>query len=240
MSFVSNISNTRSSPCPLLAPHCPVNGKPLIWDAIKIHDSVAVVVYNRTSKRLLFVRQFRPAVFFSYLCKSVDTIDLNVFSKDNIHNVNKQLVDNPNLGYTIELCAGILDKQGKSPQEVAKEEIEEEIGYKVELNTVKFISSYRSGVGHSGSLHTVKFISSYRSGVGHSGSLQYLYYCEITDETPKGKGGGIEDESIEVIELSIEEAKKLLYCEDLEAKLSRPTAMLFALCWFFYERLPQL
>ncbi|CAG2178813.1 unnamed protein product [Oppiella nova] len=198
-----------------------INGKPLIWDAIKIHDSVAVIVYNRTSKRLLFVRQFRPAVFFSYLCKSVDTLDLNVFSKDNIHNVNKQLLDNPNLGYTIEICAGILDKQGKSPQEVAKEEIEEEIGYKVELNTVKFISSYRSGVGHSG-------------------SLQYLYYCEITDETPKGKGGGVEDESIEVIELSIEEAKKLLYCEDTEAKLSRPTAMLFALCWFFYERSPQL
>ncbi|CAG2106661.1 unnamed protein product [Medioppia subpectinata] len=174
--------------------HYKMNGKDLIWDCMKIHDSVAILVYNRSSKKLVFVRQLRPAIVFAQLCQSIDSIDLNVFSKENIHKVNQMFEKNPNFGYTLELCAGILDKQGKTPQEVAKEEIAEEIGYVVDLK----------------------------------------------DETPKGKGGGIDDESIEVIELGIEEVRQLLYCDDTTSAISRPTAMLFALSWFLYQHLPTI
>jgi len=198
--------------------HYKLNGRRLTWDAIKVHDSVAIILFNKSSHKLVFVRQFRPAVFMAYLCKSVDS---NVFSKDNIDKVNQLLENDSNLGYTIELCAGIIDKEGKDAKEIAMEEVEEETGYKVHLDSLKFISSFRSGVGVSG-------------------SLLNLYYCEITDETPKGKGGGIGDEQIEVIELTVEEAKKLLFCEDRDAMLSRPAGLLFGLSWFLFEYLPQI
>ncbi|XP_054168281.1 uridine diphosphate glucose pyrophosphatase NUDT14-like isoform X2 [Oppia nitens] len=195
--------------------HYKLNGRPLIWDLMKVHDSVSIVLYNRSTNRLIFVRQFRPAVFFAFVCKSVDSIDLNMFSKDNINQFNELLVKNKNLGFTIELCAG------KTIKEIAKEEVEEETGYLVDTNCLQFISSFRSGVGISG-------------------SLQHLYYCEVTCETPKGKGGGVDGEQIEVLELTIDEAKKLLYCGDSEAMMSRPAGLLFGLSWFLYQHLPTL
>ena len=36
---------------------------------------------------------------------------------------------NPNLGFTLELCAGIIDKEGLTPTEIAREEVIEETGY---------------------------------------------------------------------------------------------------------------
>ncbi|CAG2113038.1 unnamed protein product [Medioppia subpectinata] len=51
--------------------HYKMNGKDLIWDCMKIHDSVAILVYNRTSKKLVFVRQLRPAIVFAQLCQTV-------------------------------------------------------------------------------------------------------------------------------------------------------------------------
>ena len=71
--------------------------------------SVSIVIYNKSSKRLVFVRQFRPAVFFAFLCSSIDSIDSNVFSKENIEKV---LETEKNIGFTLELCAGIIDKEG--------------------------------------------------------------------------------------------------------------------------------
>lgn len=49
---------------------------------------------------------------------------------------------------------------GKSPAETAVEEIEEEVGYRVNVEALKFVSSFRSGVGVSG-------------------SLQHLFFCEV-------------------------------------------------------------
>jgi UDP-sugar diphosphatase len=51
-------------------------------------------------------------------------------------------------------------ESGKSPAETAQEEVMEETGYKVDVNDLKFVSSFRSGVGVSG-------------------SLQYLFFCEV-------------------------------------------------------------
>uniref|UniRef100_A0A023FC26 Putative conserved secreted protein n=1 Tax=Amblyomma cajennense TaxID=34607 RepID=A0A023FC26_AMBCJ len=40
------------------------NGKERIWDLMKSHDSVAAVIHNKTRDVLVFVRQFRPAVYY--------------------------------------------------------------------------------------------------------------------------------------------------------------------------------
>lgn len=46
------------------------------------------------------------------------------------------------LGFTIELCAGIVDKE-KSLAEIMKDEILEECGYAVPLSAIQKITSFR-------------------------------------------------------------------------------------------------
>lgn len=59
------------------------------------------------------------------------------------------------------------------------------------------------------------------------------------DQQRVSKGGGIGDESIEVIELSPDEAAELMWTRDEDALESRPASMLFALSWFVYEYSPK-
>lgn len=48
----------------------------------------------------------------------------------------------PSLGLTIELCAGIIDKN-KSLVEIAREEVIEECGYDVPLDSIQEIQTFR-------------------------------------------------------------------------------------------------
>jgi UDP-sugar diphosphatase len=181
------------------------SGKKKVWECTKVHDSVAVVLYNKSRDVLIFVKQIRPAVLFAASVKDVASQELG-----------KTRVT----GYTLENVAGICDKDGSSTQQVTKEEILEEAGYEVPLESIKFISSFRSGVGVSG-------------------SLQYLYFCEVDDsQKRKGHGGGVGDEEIEVVELTPQDAFKLLYVKDEDLRESRPASFLFALSWFRYQYYP--
>lgn len=36
------------------------NGKEKSWDLLKVHDSVAIIIFNKTKNTLVLVRQFRP------------------------------------------------------------------------------------------------------------------------------------------------------------------------------------
>lgn len=36
------------------------NGKEKSWDLLKVHDSVAIIILNKTRNTLVLVRQFRP------------------------------------------------------------------------------------------------------------------------------------------------------------------------------------
>ena len=96
----------------------------------------------------------------------------------------------------------------------------EETGYKVEADELQFVASFRSGVGVSG-------------------SLQHLFFCQVKDEQRVAGGGGVEEESIEVVELTVEEARRLLWTRDEECPESRPAAMLLAISWFLFERREQ-
>ncbi|BAF69459.1 NUDIX domain-containing protein [Nitratiruptor sp. SB155-2] len=78
------------------------DGKELSWEAVKAHDSVAVLLYHPKKEAFVLVKQFRPALYMQH-----------------------------GYPYTFELCAGIVDKQ-KSLVEIAKEEIVEETGYQVQ------------------------------------------------------------------------------------------------------------
>ena len=40
-------------------------GRAKIWDLMRCHSSVAIVIFNTDSQKFIFVQQFRPAVYVS-------------------------------------------------------------------------------------------------------------------------------------------------------------------------------
>merc|ERR1712226_1180774 len=46
-------------------------GAPRIWDYTQSHDSVAIIIYNRDTKQLVFVKQFRPALLMERLDRGI-------------------------------------------------------------------------------------------------------------------------------------------------------------------------
>ncbi len=150
------------------------------WEIVEAHDSVAILIYHKEKESFILVKQFRPAVY--------------------LNNEN---------GMTIELCAGIVDKK-ISLEEIAKEEIEEECGYAVPLQTIERITSF----------HT---------SVGFAGSKQILYFVEVDESMKVSEGGGIDHEDIEVVYLSVNDAKALIYNESI----AKTPGLMFAFMWWF-------
>ena len=159
------------------------NGVKKSWEVIEAHDSVAILLYHKEKKAFVLVKQFRPAVY--------------------LNNQN---------GLTIELCAGIVDKDISLIQ-IAKEEIEEECGYDVALEDINKITSIYSSVGFAGAKQT-------------------LYYASIDESMKVSEGGGIDDEQIEVITLPLDEVKTFMYDEGV----AKTTGIMFAFMWWFEHK----
>jgi len=119
------------------------------------------------------------------------------------------------LGITLELCAGIVDKEGKSLAEIAAEEVEEECGYHVDLKQVEFVQTFRGAIGTGG-------------------SKMSLFYVEVTNDQKVSEGGGVveDGEMVEVVEMSIEEIKAYLQKEEVNC----PTFTLYGLQWFLSNK----
>ena len=111
-------------------------------------------------------------------------------------------------GMSVELCAGIVDKTMPLEQ-IAQEEIEEECGYRVPLEEVKKISSFYTSVGFAGSRQT-------------------LYYVEVDERMKVSDGGGVDGELIEVISLSVDDAKTFMYDENIV----KTPGLMFAFMWW--------
>lgn len=104
---------------------------PKSWDMIKSHEGVAIIVFNTTRKKLIFVRQLRPV----YYVAAIPEDDRNASQVD----VKKHPAT---LGLTLELCAGMVDKD-KSIVEIAVDELREECGYEAPSSAFKKINTYR-------------------------------------------------------------------------------------------------
>ncbi len=133
------------------------NGKEKTWEAVRSHDSVAILLYHERKDAFLLVKQFRVPVY------------LNDKSKT----------------FTYELCAGLVDKN-KSLEEIVVEEIDEECGYKVDIKDIKKITSFYTNVGISGGcqhLYFAKIDDSMRihQGGGINDEQIELFYLPIKD-----------------------------------------------------------
>lgn len=156
------------------------NGVDKIWEAVRSFDSVAILLYHEEFDSFLLVKQFRPPVY--------------------LNNKSKLC--------TYELCAGIVDKN-TSLQQIAKEEIDEECGYDIPLESIEKITSFYTNVGVSGGEQT-------------------LFYCMINESMKKHSGGGINDEDIETMFLKVKDFKEFIYDE---TKAKTP-GLMFSFFWF--------
>lgn len=147
------------------------NGKEKSWDLLKVHDSVAIIILNKTKNTLILVRQFRPGkyslpmvtviqcryqclywksfwnfcFFSSSLIPSAAVYHSIISSVPDYETVDpKILLDKfpVSLAFTNELCAGIVDKS-KPLIEIAREEILEECGYSVPIERIEHVLTYR-------------------------------------------------------------------------------------------------
>lgn len=67
------------------------NGKLCTWDFIESKDSVSILLYHKELKSFIFVRQFRIPLWYH-------------------QKQDKNYHKDENMGYTIELCSGLVDK----------------------------------------------------------------------------------------------------------------------------------
>ena len=101
------------------------------WDCVKVMNSVSIFLYHEQKDAFLFVKQFRPAVWYSQEKEGIKT--------------NEQ-------GFTYELCAGLMDK-GLSEEQTAREEAVEEVGY--ELKEMEHITMTYGAFGFGGNMQTM-------------------------------------------------------------------------------------
>ncbi|XP_034487498.1 uridine diphosphate glucose pyrophosphatase NUDT14-like [Drosophila innubila] len=185
---ISNITKVWFTPLPdkskWITPckvHYVENGQKKDRDIIKIFDGVMVILFNISRQKLIYVRQFRAAVYHGIITGNSLEIP-----KGDIDLIKYP----PEMAVTLEPCAGLIDKS-KSLPEIAREEVLEECGYDIPVKSFEFIYAFKSGVGASSSTQT-------------------FFYCEVCDAQKVSNGGGIHDEVIQVVELSIEDARQMV------------------------------
>ena len=180
------------------------SGDGKVWDLMRCHDSVAVVIFNTDSSKFIFVQQFRPAVYLAQVRPPVsvgDCVDTEAFPGG--------------LGLTLELCAGIVDKD-LSLEEIASQEVEEECGFLVSPDRLSKIVTFPAGVG---------------SSVG----TQTMFSVEVVDKDRVGKGGGLleEGEMINVVEMTVKEVEEYLARETVNS----PVGFLYGVSWYLQNKL---
>ena len=104
-----------------------------------------------------------------------------------------------------------ITEKGKSVEQIAKEEIEEECGYKV---------------------NNLEYITSFATAVGHSGAKQSLFYAEINENDRVSTGGGIDGEVIESVFVKVDCLEQFLYDE---SKIKTP-GLAFGVMWFLRNK----
>lgn len=182
------------------------------WELIRAHNSVSVLIFNQTRKVFVFVKQFRPPVFLTRILENQGGKSTLCLADLGLgHQVEHQ----GNLGVTLELCAGIVDKN-KSLEETAAEEVLEECGYSVSPSRLERIICFANSVGSAGDNHT-------------------LFLAQVEDSDRVGDGGGLveEGELIEVVEMTVAEVKEYMSAD----RVNSPSGFLFAVTWFLANRM---
>ena len=164
-------------------------GKKHSWDFIESLDSVSVLLYHKERRCFIFVRQFRVPLWDYQMRNNVK-------------------LPQGEMGYSVELCSGLVDKN-LSVEDIAKEECLEELGYMP---------------------RALEKIGEFYSGFGSGASKQSLFYAEVAECDKKGAGGGIDDEEIESIFVKVADF------EDFCKGVIHAASFEFAYLWFMRHK----
>ncbi|KAK8801155.1 hypothetical protein WA158_001925 [Blastocystis sp. Blastoise] len=96
------------------------------WDYLKVADAVSIMIYHKTDRNFVLIKQFRPPIYANA--------------------TNTERNENKECGVCYEMCAGLLDKKGLTAKETACIEIFEECGYKVTPERLRDISYGSVGI----------------------------------------------------------------------------------------------
>ncbi len=152
--------------------------KKIVKEVAKSKNVVKILLYHEEKNAFVLVKQFRPLVY----------------------------INQPKMAFRYELCGGREDKEGLSSEEIAKEEVLEECGYKIDkLEKITTLVT---------------------------GGKMTLYFGVVNESMRVNEGGGIDYEMIDLFFLPINEAKKFMFDESIP---KRP-GLMFAFCWFFHMR----
>ncbi len=149
-------------------------GKKRTKEVVKSRNVVKILLYHEERDAFVLVRQFRPIVYINY----------------------------PKYAFRYELCGGREDKEGLTSEEVAKEEVLEECGYKIDkLEKITTLVT---------------------------GGKMTLYFGVVNESMRVTDGGGVDYEMIDLFFLPVSEAEKFMFDESIP---KRP-GLMFAFCWF--------
>lgn len=165
------------------------NGKKHTWDFIQSIDSVSILLYHKEKQSFIFVKQFRIPLW-DYQMRNKITLAEN------------------ELGYSIELCSGLVDKK-LSLEDIAKEECLEELGYLPSK---------------------IEKITEFYGGFGSTASKQTLFFAEVNEADKKGGGGGVDDEDIESVFVKVKDF------ENYSKKVVHSPSFDFAYLWFMKHK----
>ncbi|CAI5985697.1 unnamed protein product [Closterium sp. NIES-65] len=116
-------------------------------------------------------------------------------------------------------CAGLVDKAGKDLRQIAKEEVLEETGYDVPLESLQLVTAALTSVGISGARQT-------------------MFYAEVNEAQRTHAGGGKEEEgeAIDVVGLPLAQLDAFI----ADVDLPKSPGGLFGVAWFKATVLPTL
>jgi len=124
-------------------------------------NGATILLYNKAQQTVILTRQFRIPTY----------------------------ANGNEIGYLIESCGGLLDKD--NPEECIRRETEEETGYKIS-DVKKIFEVYMSP--------------------GSVTELIYFFVAEYSNDMKVSDGGGVEEESedIEVLEITFQQALEMI------------------------------
>ena len=194
------------------------NGRVRRWDLLDGHDAVAVMLHNTTSDTIVLVRQFRPPIYHHRAASTAGdtacgfTLEVRR-ARTSAHALALPLSTaiarmpakcrSPGDTWipvcVAQLPAGLIDKSGKSPEQIAAEECFEEAGYQVQPADLQLVTTVYGSVGLK------------------SGSLQ-IYFAQVSDShVVPGAGGGLREEGefLDVIHMPVSALPGLMRQSDI-------------------------
>lgn len=164
-------------------------GKTHSWDFIEALDSVSVLLYHSSCRAFVLVRQFRVPLW-------------------DYQRRNALKIAPSELGYSLELCSGLVDKK-LTLEQIAIEECVEELGYKP---------------------RTLELIGHFYGGFGSGVSQQSIFFASVDECDKIGAGGGIDDEEIEAVFVEVKDFNEAM------KTAAHAVGLEFAHLWFMKHK----